>query len=320
MLLQYLIQNLTTNEVIGTTNIEIGKIEYDSKKVNEKDVFVVIKGYSQDGNDYIIEAIDNGAIALIIESDVDLSNYSTENMTIIKVENARIALAKMAETYYDYPAKKLKVIGITGTKGKTTTAYMIRDIMNASGKKTGMIGTIYNTYGKVQIESTRTSPESLELQKLLKDMVDAGMEYVVMEVSSHALTLDRVYGILLDYYPSELLDRAFKPYWRIPSEDLLNKKNNHNPYHEELINYCFNTPTIMTWFYKESKCQLAQRPEIIDVVKNYKDANKKRPTATDFENSISTKRQAEVNLGSVPQAFAPKDTSRKSGEAYPTTE
>ena len=76
----------------------------------------------------------------------------------------------------------------------------------------------------------------------------------------------------------------------------------------------------MTWFYEESKCQLAQRPEIIDVVKNYKDANKKRPTATDFENSISTKRQAEVNLESVPQAFAPKDTSRKSGEAYPTTE
>ena len=178
MLLQYLIENLTTNEVTGTTNIEIGKIEYDSKKVNEKDVFVAIKGYSQDGNDYIIEAIDNG-----------------ENMTIIKVDNSRIALAKMAETYYDYPAKKLKMIGITGTKGKTTTAYMIRDIMNASGKKTGMIGTIYNTYGNVQIESTRTSPESLDLQKVLKDMVDAGMEYVVMEVSSHALVLDRVYGI-----------------------------------------------------------------------------------------------------------------------------
>ena len=195
MLLQYLIENLTTNEVTGTTNIEIGKIEYDSKKVNEKDVFVAIKGYSQDGNDYIIEAIDNGAIALIIENDVDLSNYSTENMTIIKVDNSRIALAKMAETYYDYPAKKLKMIGITGTKGKTTTAYMIRDIMNASGKKTGMIGTIYNTYGNVQIESTRTSPESLDLQKVLKDMVDAGMEYVVMEVSSHALVLDRVYGI-----------------------------------------------------------------------------------------------------------------------------
>ena len=132
---------------------------------------------------------------------------------------------------------------------------------------------------------------------------------------------DRVYGILLDYYPSDLLDRAFKPYWRIPSEDLLNKKNNHNPYHEELINYCFNTPTILTWFYEESKCQLAQRPEIIDVVKNYKDANKKRPTAADFETSISTKRQAKVvNLGSVPQAFDPQDTSRKSGEAYPTTE
>ena len=99
MLLQYLIENLTTNEVTGTTNIEIGKIEYDSKKVNEKDVFVAIKGYSQDGNDYIIEAIDNGAIALIIENDVDLSNYSTENMTIIKVANSRVSLAKMAEAY-----------------------------------------------------------------------------------------------------------------------------------------------------------------------------------------------------------------------------
>ena len=97
--------------------------------------------------------------------------------------------------FYHNPAIKLKIIGITGTKGKTTTAYMIRDIMNASGKKTGMIGTIYNTYGNVQIESTRTSPESLDLQKLLHDMVEAGMEYVVMEVSSHALSLDRVYGL-----------------------------------------------------------------------------------------------------------------------------
>ena len=116
-------------------------------------------------------------------------------VTVIEVEDARIAMAKVAATYYGYPAQKLKLIGITGTKGKTTTAYMIRDIMNASGKKTGMIGTIYNTYGNVQIEASRTSPESLDLQKLLKDMVDAKMEYVVMEVSSHALELNRVYGL-----------------------------------------------------------------------------------------------------------------------------
>lgn len=195
MLLQYLIENLTTNEVKGTTNVEIGKIEYDSKKIEKNDVFVAIKGYAQDGNDYITEAIDKGAICIIVENDVDTNLYEGKDVTVIKVDNSRIALTVVSSTYYDNPSSKLKMIGITGTKGKTTTAYMIRDIMNASGKKTGMIGTVYNTYGNTQIESTRTSPESLELQKLLKDMVDAGMEYVVMEVSSHALALDRVYGI-----------------------------------------------------------------------------------------------------------------------------
>lgn len=195
MLLQYLIENLSTNEVKGTTNIEIGKIEYDSKKIEKNDVFVAIKGYEQDGNDYINEAIEKGAICIIVENDVDTKLYEDKNVTIIKVENSRIALAVVSSTYYDNPSSKLKIIGITGTKGKTTTAYMIRDIMNASGKKTGMIGTIYNTYGNKQIEATRTSPESLELHRLLKDMVDAGMEYVVMEVSSHALELNRVYGI-----------------------------------------------------------------------------------------------------------------------------
>lgn len=195
MLLQYLIENLTTNEVKGTTNVEIGKIEYDSKKITQKDVFVAIKGYEENGNDYINEAINNGAICVIVENDVDTLKYENNNVTIIKVDNSRIALSIVASTYYDNPSSKLKMIGITGTKGKTTTAYMIRDIMNASGKKTGMIGTIYNTYADVQIEATRTSPESLDLQKLLKDMLDAGMEYVVMEVSSHALALDRVYGI-----------------------------------------------------------------------------------------------------------------------------
>lgn len=195
MLLQYLIENLTTNEVIGTTNVEIGKVEYDSKKIEKKDVFVAVKGYEKDGNDYIDEAIGNGAICVIVENDIDTSKYLDKGITIIKVENSRIALAVVASTYYDNPSSKLKMIGITGTKGKTTTAYMIRDIMNASGKKTGMIGTIYNTYGNKQIEATRTSPESLDLQKLLREMVDNGMEYVVMEVSSHALSLDRVYGI-----------------------------------------------------------------------------------------------------------------------------
>lgn len=195
MLLQYLLEDLDYEEVIGNTNINIGKIEYDSKKVELNDVFVAIKGYKEDGNEYIKEAVQNGACAIIVQKDTVILDTDVSSVTVVKVENSRIALAQISSRYYDYPAKKLKMIGITGTKGKTTTAYMIRDILKASGKKVGMIGTIYNTYADVQIEATRTSPESLDLQKLLKDMVDAETEYVVMEVSSHALALDRVYGI-----------------------------------------------------------------------------------------------------------------------------
>lgn len=196
MLLQYLVENLTDKRVTGETNIEVNKIEYDSSKITEGDVFVAIKGYEKDGNDFISEAIRNGAKCIVLQSDsqIDRSNID-EKVTIVEVENTRKSLAIMASTYYGNPSLGLKLIGITGTKGKTTTAYMIRDILNASGKRAGMIGTIYNTYANHQIEATRTSPESLDLQRLLKEMLDAGMEYVVMEVSSHALELYRVYGL-----------------------------------------------------------------------------------------------------------------------------
>lgn len=198
MLLQYLIENITDAKVEGNTNVEIDKIEYDSKKIVPKDVFVAIKGYNDDGNNYIKEAISKGAIAVIIEADEKekiQAELSKSTITYIIVDDARIALAQIASVYYDFPARKLKLIGITGTKGKTTTAYMVRDILLAAGKKVGMIGTIYNTYGDIKIESSRTSPESLDLQRLLKSMVDNEIEYVVMEVSSHALALNRVYGL-----------------------------------------------------------------------------------------------------------------------------
>ncbi|MEG0873141.1 MAG: UDP-N-acetylmuramoyl-L-alanyl-D-glutamate--2,6-diaminopimelate ligase [Clostridia bacterium] len=195
MLLQYVIENLKDIDVIGNTNIEIQKIEYNSKNIGDSDIFVAIKGYRQNGDIYIKEAIDKGAKVIVVQKDTDVVSFEADNITIIKVESTRKALAIMSSVYYDYPGKKLKLIGVTGTKGKTTTAYMIRDILNASGKKAGMIGTICNTYGNVKINSTRTSPESSDLQKLLKDMVDADMKFVVIEVSSHALALDRVYGL-----------------------------------------------------------------------------------------------------------------------------
>lgn len=192
MILQYLLEDMPVVKVVGNTNIKVNKIEYDSKKITVGDIFVAIKGYADDGNNYIQEAITNGAVAIVLENNETVDNT---NVALIYVENIRIALSLIASKYYDEPAKKLKLIGITGTKGKTTTAYMIRDILLASGKKTGMIGTIAITYDNVVIESERTSPESLELHKLFRDMVDKGVEYVVMEVSSHALELNRVYGL-----------------------------------------------------------------------------------------------------------------------------
>lgn len=191
MLLQYLLENLTNVEIDGQTNIEINKIEYNSTKVERNDIFVAISGYKEDGRNYIENAIKNGAVAIVYQDEIE----KTEGITYIKVEDSRIALAVMSATYFGNPARKLKIIGVTGTKGKTTTAYMIRDIMLASGKKIGMIGTVCNTYGNVKEESIRTTPESLDIQALLARMVEADMEYVVMEVSSHALDLNRVYGI-----------------------------------------------------------------------------------------------------------------------------
>lgn len=191
MLLQYLLENLTNVEISGDTNKDINKIEYDSKKIEKNDIFVAINGFKDNGIKYIDDAINNGACAIVYQDEIE----KKEGITYIKVEDSRIALAIMSATYYGNPARKLKIIGVTGTKGKTTTTYMIRDIMLASGKKIGMIGTICNTYGDIKEESIRTSPESLDLQALLARMVEAGMEYVVMEVSSHALALNRVYGI-----------------------------------------------------------------------------------------------------------------------------
>ena len=191
MLLQYLLENLTNVEISGDTSREINKIEYDSKKIEKDDIFVAINGFKDNGTKYIDDAIERGACAIVCQEEVE----KKDGITYIKVEDSRVALAIMAATYYGNPARKLKIIGVTGTKGKTTTTYMIRDIMLASGKKIGMIGTICNTYGDVKEESIRTSPESLDLQALLARMVEAGMEYVVMEVSSHALALNRVYGI-----------------------------------------------------------------------------------------------------------------------------
>ena len=177
----------------GSLDKEIINIQYDSRKVSEADIFVCLSGFEVDGHDFAFKAIESGATVIICEKDIDFDNIS-DDITILRVEEGRKTLAIMASNFYDHPTKKIKLIGVTGTNGKTTSVYILKSILEKSGEKVGLIGTIANYIGDEKIESSHTTPESLELQKLFKLMVDKGCKYCVMEVSSHALALDRVYG------------------------------------------------------------------------------------------------------------------------------
>lgn len=192
MNLKNILNGLDYELLQGNDDKEIEKINYDSRKVEKNDIFVCVKGYATDGHKYAEKAISNGASVIVIQDDIEVND---KFVTIVKCADTRKALAVMGANYYDNPSKKMKIIGITGTNGKTTTAFMIKDILESAGKKVGLIGTIANFVCGEKIHTERTTPESLELQELFAHMVDKGAEYCVMEVSSHSLALDRVYGI-----------------------------------------------------------------------------------------------------------------------------
>ncbi|MBQ8808264.1 MAG: UDP-N-acetylmuramoyl-L-alanyl-D-glutamate--2,6-diaminopimelate ligase [Clostridia bacterium] len=175
--------------VIGNVDIEIKGIAYDSRKVQEGYLFVAIKGFETDGHKYIESAIKNGAVAVLGEDEVECG------CTYVKAQDSRRALSVCGAAFYNNPEKKLKVIGITGTNGKTTTTYLVRQIMMLKGLRCDLIGTNQIIIGDEISESGRTTPESLDLFAIFDKMVKSGGEYVVMEVSSHSLELQRVYGI-----------------------------------------------------------------------------------------------------------------------------
>lgn len=191
MKIEEILKGSTYTVLSGDESIEINDPQYDSRKIKCEDMFFAIGGFNVDGHNFISKAIENGAKAVVVEKDVTL----VEGITFIKVENGRRALAIAASNFYNNPSKKMKIIGITGTNGKTTSAFMLKGILEAKGYKVGLIGTIANYIGDKEIHTEKTTPESLELQKLFKDMVDSDIDYCVMEVSSHSLDLDRVYGI-----------------------------------------------------------------------------------------------------------------------------
>lgn len=175
----------------GTDEESINKIEFNSRNIMAGDMFVCVEGFNTDGHKYVDMAVENGAKAIVCTKEIN--NNAAD--VIIKVKDSRKTLAVISANYYDNPAKKIKIIGVTGTNGKTTTTFMLKAILEEAGYKVGLIGTIANYIGNKKIDTSRTTPESLELQKLFKEMVDEGVEYCVMEVSSHSLYLDRVYGI-----------------------------------------------------------------------------------------------------------------------------
>ena len=179
----------------GSTDQEVKGLAYDSRKVSEGFAFVCISGSMRDGHDFIPEVVKKGAKVLVVQKEVE----APEDVTVIRVKNTRLALALMSAAWFDYPAEKLKTIGITGTKGKTTTSYMIKSILEQGGIKTGLIGTIEVIIGDRRQDAKNTTPESYDIQEFFAKMAEAGLSAVVMEVSSQGLKLDRVAGIQFDY-------------------------------------------------------------------------------------------------------------------------
>lgn len=191
MNLENLIKNLEA-KVIGETNLDILDITYNSKKVKKGSLFVCLCGENSDGHDFAKDAERNGAAAILCEKQVQV------NIPQIVVSSTRKALSKVFSCFYDNPQNKLKIIGLTGTNGKTTTSFLIKSILEESGKKVGLIGTQGAFIGKQFFQTGLTTPDPQLLFKLLKQMVDFGVEYVVMEVSAHALALDKTEGIVFE--------------------------------------------------------------------------------------------------------------------------
>jgi UDP-N-acetylmuramoyl-L-alanyl-D-glutamate--2,6-diaminopimelate ligase len=181
----------------GNPGVEINGIAYDSRQVQSGDLFVCIKGFNFDGHTFAEDALARGAVGLVVEQSSSVAPPSAE-VPIIHTEDSRKALALLSAEFYGHPSRKLRLIGVTGTNGKTTTTYLIKAILAAAGHKVGLIGGIGNQVGGKLLPAERTTPESLDLQRLFNEMVIDGCDYSVMEVSSHAIELQRIAGSEFD--------------------------------------------------------------------------------------------------------------------------
>lgn len=187
MNLEELLKDVEVEEVCGSLQTKVSGIAFNSKEIKPGGLFICIPGFKADGHDFAQEAVEAGAAAVIAERPLEHIAVTT-----VIVKNARLAMARIAAVYYGYPFRKFTLIGVTGTNGKTTTTYLVKSILEHAGKTVGLIGTNQNIINGEIIPSKHTTPDSLELMQLFDKMANSGVDYVVMEVSSHSLALDRV--------------------------------------------------------------------------------------------------------------------------------
>lgn len=199
MKLTKLFDGFKYNVVLGNDEIEISKITDNTNDVSEDDVFFCIKGYNFDGHNFIDIVLSKGAKVIVINNDFESKLPNDLDCVVISVDDTRKALSIAAINFYGRLHEKFKIIGVTGTNGKTTTTFILREIFKNAGFKTGIIGTISNFINDKKVKSERTTPGALQLNELFNDMFKENVEYCFMEVSSHALELNRVYGIQFDY-------------------------------------------------------------------------------------------------------------------------
>lgn len=191
-----LLERMDYQLIQGNLDTEVEDLAYDSRQVTPGMLFVAIAGFVVDGHKFIPDVIKRGASVIVVERETEIPDHE---ITVIRVANGREALSRMSQAYFGYPVERMISIGITGTKGKSTTAYMIRDIIEKSGKTCGIVGTIGIYINGTVTPTEHTTPESYDLQKAFADMAEAGCEYMVMEVSSQGIKMDRVAGMHFDY-------------------------------------------------------------------------------------------------------------------------
>ncbi|MAM22330.1 UDP-N-acetylmuramoyl-L-alanyl-D-glutamate--2,6-diaminopimelate ligase [Croceibacter atlanticus] len=190
--LKDILYRVSINKVIGNTNVAITNVEFDSRKVTLNDVFVATRGTVSDGHEYIKNAVNQGAIAIVCE---ELPKDTVNGVTYVKVQNAQQALAFMASNFYENPSENLQLVGVTGTNGKTTIASLLYQLYTKAGFKVGLLSTVKIMVGNIEHKATHTTPDSLTINKYLSKMTDIGCEYCFMEVSSHGIAQHRTTGL-----------------------------------------------------------------------------------------------------------------------------